>query len=99
MEENPGRALMVGSPEMYEWSSAAVHLQVAPERVLLMDMGFWEQAGGGETWRRLHGRPTPVEELRLLPRCTWRSVFSGGGGGGGGGDLSLRPRVRVRGEQ
>jgi putative transposase len=71
VEENPVRALLVDAPEQYEWSSAPAHLGVAPERVPLLDMDFWKNAGGDEAWRRLHGKPTPVEEVRLLRRCTY----------------------------
>jgi len=71
VEENAVRALLVNSAEEYKWSSAWVHAGGARERAPVLDGEFWEAAGGADAWRRLHGRPDRVQEVRLLRRCTY----------------------------
>ena len=71
VEQNPCRALMAGSPGLYRWSSAGVHLGVAKDNSGLLDLSYWEKAGGAETWRELHGSTEGAEELALLRRCTY----------------------------
>ena len=34
---------MVAQAEQYEWSSAAIHLGLAPDRLHLADVEFWRQ--------------------------------------------------------
>ena len=71
VEENAVRALLVNSAEEYKWSSAWVHADGAREKAPVLDGEFWEAAGGADAWRRLHGRPDRVQEVRLLRRCTY----------------------------
>jgi hypothetical protein len=54
VEQNPCRAFMVKEPEQYRWSSAAAHLGDGKDRSGLLDMDFWEKAGGAQTWREMH---------------------------------------------
>ena len=65
------RALLVNSADKYNWSSARVHPGGAREKAPVLDGEFWEAAGGVDAWRRLHGRPDRVQEVRLLRRCTY----------------------------
>ena len=37
----------------------------------MLDGEFWEAAGGVDAWRRLHGRPDRVQDVRLLRCCTY----------------------------
>ena len=59
------------APEEYRWSSAAAHLGQGKDRSGLLDMTFWEKAGGAATWREMHGAEAGAEQLLLLRRCTY----------------------------
>jgi putative transposase len=48
VERNPARVGLVAQAEQYEWSSAAIHLGLLPDRLQLSDRAFW-QAQGGQT--------------------------------------------------
>ena len=71
VERNPVRAGVVAQPEQYQWSSAAIHLGLCPDRLHLTDVEFWQQQGGAEAWRLLLMTPDDVNTLRLLRRCTY----------------------------
>ncbi len=71
VERNPVRAGMVAQAEQYEWSSAAIHLGLAPDRLQLADLEFWRQEGGAEAWGPLLMTPEELTTLRLLRRCTY----------------------------
>lgn len=66
VEANPCRANMVTSPADYPWSSAAVHLSGAPDRTRILDLDFWERAGGTTTWADLHSRNLSPDQVRDL---------------------------------
>jgi putative transposase len=71
VEQNPCRALMAGAPEEYRWSSAAAHLGLAKDASGVLDLRYWEQAGGAETWREIHGSAEDAGQIVLLRRCTY----------------------------
>jgi putative transposase len=71
VEQNPCRAFMAGSPEQYRWSSAAAHLGIAKDRSGVLDLRYWEKAGGAETWRGMHGSTEGADQVTLLRRCTY----------------------------
>ena len=71
VEANPCRAGIVAAPEQYRWSSAAAHLLGEPDVSGVLDMGFWERAGGAATWSELHGRRNEPSELIELRKCTY----------------------------
>lgn len=78
VEANPVRAGLVRRPEEYRWSSAAVHLTGVADGSGVLDLGFWERAGGAETWRELHAAPEEPAEVNLLRRCTYSGRPYGG---------------------
>jgi|SRR5579862_2866540 len=71
VEANPVRALLVGRAEQYRWSSAAAHLDLAPDRSGLLDGEFWRRSGGAPTWQEMHAAPEPAGHVNLLRRCTY----------------------------
>ena len=71
VERNPCRAGLVASPEQYRWSSAAAHLGIAKDRCGVLDMGFWERAGGAATWREMHAAADQAEAEENLRRATY----------------------------
>ncbi len=71
VERNPVRAGIVERAEQYRWSSAAVHLELAQDKLRLVDEQFWLEFGGAEAWRELLMTPEELSELRLLRRCTF----------------------------
>ena len=71
VEQNPVRALIVKAPEDYEWSSARAHLSGERDRARVVDMEFWKQSGGIETWREMHGSAEQPIATHLLRRCTY----------------------------
>ena len=72
VEANPVRAALAARPELYPWSSAAVHLGTRPpERSTALDIPFWERSGGAETWRQMHASLDGEHQLTLLRRCTY----------------------------
>ena len=56
VECNPCRAGMVNAAEEYAWSSTRVHLFGEADRNGILDLDFWERAGGREGWAELHQR-------------------------------------------
>ncbi len=72
VEANPVRAGVAPRPELYRWSSAAVHLgEREPERSGALDIAFWLRSGGAETWREMHTSTDGESHLNLLRRCTY----------------------------
>jgi putative transposase len=71
VEQNPCRALMAGSPGQYRWSSAAAHLGLAKDQSGVLDLRYWEQTGGPETWREMLGATEDAGQTMLLRRCTY----------------------------
>jgi putative transposase len=72
VEENPCHAGMVNRPELYRWSSAAAHLGAAPDRARILDLQYWERAGGAATWAaELHHRNLRREYVNWLRKCTY----------------------------
>jgi putative transposase len=71
IEQNPVRALLAPSPEQYLWSSARPHLTGDRDRSCILDMHFWERAGGVETWQAMHAAAEDVGSTHLLRRCTY----------------------------
>ena len=71
VEDNPCRAGIAAAPEQYRWSSAAAHLLDAPDRSRILDLRFWERAGGAATWRDLHGSRSTVDQIQALRKCTY----------------------------
>jgi putative transposase len=71
VEANPCRAGLVERPEQYRWSSAEAHLLGAKDRSGVLDLGYWERAGGVQTWTELHGRPENWQEVTALRKCTY----------------------------
>jgi putative transposase len=71
VEQNPCRAVMAARPEQYRWSGAEAHLVTGVDRSKVLDMGFWERAGGTETWAAMHGASEEVVSIQLLRRCTY----------------------------
>ena len=71
VEANPCRAGLAARAEEYRWSSAAAHLTGAGDRSGVLNLGYWERAGGVQTWSELHGRPEAEGEIDALRRCTY----------------------------
>jgi putative transposase len=71
VEQNPVRALMAKAPEDYAWSSARAHLSAERDRARVLDMEFWKQSGGIETWRAMHAAAEQTVVTHLLRRCTY----------------------------
>lgn len=71
VEDNPCRAGIAATPGEYRWSSAAAHLLGTPDRSKLLDLGFWERAGGVSTWAAMHGDESNSEQIRTLRKCTY----------------------------
>jgi putative transposase len=71
VEQNPCRALMATRPEQYRWSGAEAHLGTGLDRSKVLDMGFWQRAGGVETWAEMHGASEAPGSIELLRRCTY----------------------------
>ncbi len=70
VERNPVRAGIVAAAAEYEWSSAAAHLLGRDSRFLL-DMGFWEEAGGAERWAGLLCSVEEEDKIKQLRRATY----------------------------
>ena len=71
VEMNPCRARMAEAAEEYRWSSAKVHLTGEKDGSRILDLDFWEKAGGVETWRELHSKEIPEEQALELRKCTY----------------------------
>ena len=71
VEENPARAGMVERPGDYRWSSAAVHFGLRADPYRLIDLDFWNRAGGAATWREMFAAPVADQELDRLRQCTY----------------------------
>lgn len=71
VEDNPVRAGIAKTPAEYRWSSAAAHLLGEPDRTKVLDMGFWERAGGAATWADLHSSESSAYQAGALRKCTY----------------------------
>jgi len=71
VEANPCRAGLAERPEQYRWSSAAAHLLGEADRSGVLDMNYWERAGGASTWRELHGSLENPSAVIALRKCTY----------------------------
>jgi putative transposase len=71
VEENPCRAGMAATAAEYRWSSAAAHLLGERDRSGVLDLGFWEQAGGREGWAEIYGAPDCAKQMMALRKCTY----------------------------
>jgi putative transposase len=71
VEENPCRAGLVREVADYRWSSAAVHLLGQADGSRVLDLEFWERAGGAATWAEMHAAEGRQEQLAALRKCTY----------------------------
>ena len=71
VEDNPCRAGLAATPGQYRWSSAAAHLVGEPDRSRVLDVGFWQRAGGAETWAGMHASRTGADQILALRKCTY----------------------------
>ena len=69
VESNPVRAGLAAEPSLYEWSSAEAHF-TGRDRRRLLDMRFFEEAGGVTGWRRLFGEPLGEYDYAALRKAT-----------------------------
>jgi putative transposase len=70
VERNPVRAGQTTRVEEYRWSSARAH-HSGKDSSGVLDLAFWNDAGGAERWTGLHATPEELVQLRLLRRCTY----------------------------
>jgi len=87
VELNPVRSGLAIEPADYEWSSASAHFAGLDARRLL-DMPFFEQAGGVAGWRRLFGEPESEPAYSALRKSTYS--------GQPFGDQSFRDEIQAR---
>jgi putative transposase len=71
VEENPCRAGLAERAESYRWSSAGVHWGARRDEYNVLDLRFWEHAGGAATWREMYGAQIGEEEIERLRQCTY----------------------------
>ncbi len=71
VEDNPCRAGISAVASAYRWSSAAAHLLSTPDRSGILDLRFWERAGGATTWADLHAANSDADQILLLRKCTY----------------------------
>ena len=80
VERNPCRAGLVARPDEYRWSSAATHLLGEKDASGVLDVGFWQRAGGSAGWAELHRRVENTEEINEFRKCTYAGRPFGGEG-------------------
>ena len=71
VEENPCRAGMVATAAEYRWSSAAAHLLGSRDPSGILDLNFWEQAGGAATWAEMYASGGMAGRSAELRKCTY----------------------------
>jgi putative transposase len=71
VEDNPCRAGLAGAPGEYRWSSAPAHLLGEPDRSRILDLRFWERAGGASTRAELHATRSSADQIMALRKCTY----------------------------
>jgi putative transposase len=71
VEENACRAGLAERAQDYRWSSAAVHWGVRADEYGVLDLNFWERAGGPATWEEMYGAGISEEEIEKLRQCTY----------------------------
>jgi putative transposase len=69
VECNPVRAGLASEPAEFAWSSAEAHFS-GQDRQRLLDMHFFEEAGGIAGWRRLFGEPESELTYSALRKAT-----------------------------
>jgi len=52
-------------------AGAAAHLLRKPDRSQVLDLEFWEQAGGAATWAQMHAAEGRQEHDLPLRKCTY----------------------------
>ena len=72
VETNPCRAGIVESPEKYRWSSAGAHMLGQPDHSRILDLAFWQKAGGAATWSELYSTEGYGEQSAPFRKCTIR---------------------------
>ena len=70
VERNPVRAGLVEEAQNHAWSSAQSHLS-GIDRLRLLDLDFWREAGGAERWSALLAGVEEELELRRLRSATY----------------------------
>ena len=78
VEENPCRAGMVARPEHYRWSSAAAHFGLRGDGYGILDMSYWERAGGEATWTEMFAAAPDEPQVERLRQCTYGGRPFGG---------------------
>jgi putative transposase len=71
VEDNPCRAGIAASPADFRWSSAPAHMLGEPDRSRILDLRFWERAGGEATWADLHASKSDADQMMALRKCTY----------------------------
>jgi putative transposase len=71
VEENPCRVGLAERAQDYRWSSAAVHCGIRGDEYDVLDLNFWERAGGRATWEEMYGAGISEEEFERLRQCTY----------------------------
>ena len=71
VEENPCRAGMVEFAAKYRWSSASTHILGAKDRSGVLDLDFWEKAGGTATWSEMFAADAAALRVREFRQCTY----------------------------
>ena len=71
VELNPCRAGLVDQPEDYRWSSAATHLNGVADPFGILDLRFFDDAGGVDTWQGMYDEPMTDEIVEDLRNCTY----------------------------
>ena len=70
---NPVRAGMVGSAQLYPWSSARAHVE-EEDPLGLIDFSLWRQVRGRGDWAGCLNQPPPSDATRRLREATQRGV-------------------------
>ena len=76
---NPVRAGMVGSAQLYPWSSARAHVE-EEDPLGLIDFSLWRQVRGRSDWAGCLNQPPPSDATRRLREATQRGVPLGSEG-------------------
>lgn len=78
VEQNPCRAGIVARAEHYRWSSAAVLNGQRRDEFHVLDLDFWERAGGPVTWAEMNAAPLMEDQIERLRQCTYGGRPFGG---------------------
>ncbi|HEV2224206.1 MAG TPA: transposase [Candidatus Acidoferrales bacterium] len=69
VELNPVRAAMVSQPELWPWSSAAVHC-VPPEEPMGLELSAWNRRWSRESWKEYLATGEAQWEIAAIRQCT-----------------------------